>query len=193
MLMQPAIGDQKNLTARNLAVEHTRDTYTPASPTKIASQFDDEFGFREIRRASGTSPARLLPMGPKSSRVGLRGNREYRNRRPYSATDRTRCIRSQSAGEVEGIAVRFHDRFRLEVLRAGENVKSMEIEGSSRMRLSMAGTRSASTPNCLGPPPIFMPEDLSSKSGLTRTAALGAVPRLCQPWQGAPFPVRIPG
>ena len=25
-------------------------------------------------------------------------------------------------------------------------------------------------PNCLGPPPIFMPDDLSSKSGLTRTA-----------------------
>src|SRR6266513_942421 len=43
-------------------------------------------------------------------------------------------------------------------------------------RSSIAGTRSASTPNCLGPPPIFMPELFSSKSGFTRTATRGRTP-----------------
>jgi hypothetical protein len=41
---------------------------------------------------------------------------------------------------------------------------------------SSAGTRSASTPNCCGPPPIFIPEPLSSKSGFTRIATRGRVP-----------------
>jgi len=31
-------------------------------------------------------------------------------------------------------------------------------------------------PNGFGPPPIFMPEDFNSKSGLTRTAKVGRVP-----------------
>ena len=44
----------------------------------------------------------------------------------------------------------------------------------------MAGTTSTSTPNCLGPPPIFMPEPFSSKSGFTRTATRGAMPS-CAP------------
>ena len=44
-----------------------------------------------------------------------------------------------------------------------------------------AGTSSASTPNCLGPPPIFMPEDLSSKSGLTRTATRAGAARSRSP------------
>jgi hypothetical protein len=38
------------------------------------------------------------------------------------------------------------------------------------------GTCSTSTPNCLGPPPIFMPEPLSSKSGFTRTATRAGRP-----------------
>ena len=45
---------------------------------------------------------------------------------------------------------------------------------SSRAR---SGTRSASTPKGLAPPPIFMPEPLSSKLGLTRMAMRGALPR----------------
>ena len=44
------------------------------------------------------------------------------------------------------------------------------------MRPSISGTRSASTPNCFGPPPIFMPELFNSKSGLTRTATRGRTP-----------------
>ena len=45
-----------------------------------------------------------------------------------------------------------------------------------RSRASSSGTCSTSTPNCFGPPPIFMPEPLSSKSGLTRTATRAGTP-----------------
>jgi hypothetical protein len=41
---------------------------------------------------------------------------------------------------------------------------------------SMAGTRSASTPNCWAPPPMRMPDPLRVKSGLTRTATRGRRP-----------------
>ena len=44
------------------------------------------------------------------------------------------------------------------------------------MAASSSGICSTSTPNCLGPPPIFMPEPLSSKSGLTRTATRAGRP-----------------
>jgi hypothetical protein len=51
------------------------------------------------------------------------------------------------------------------------------------MRRSTSGTCSTSTPNCLGPPPIFMPEPLSSKSGLTRTATRAGSPAPARPRQ----------
>ena len=41
---------------------------------------------------------------------------------------------------------------------------------------SIAGTRSASTPNAFGPPPMCMPAVFSSKSGLTRIATVGLRP-----------------
>ena len=47
------------------------------------------------------------------------------------------------------------------------------VSGSLPICSSTAGTRSASMPNCFGPPLIFMPEVLSSKSGFTRTATCG--------------------
>ena len=48
------------------------------------------------------------------------------------------------------------------------------------MNASISGTTSTSTPNCLGPPPIFMPEPLSSKSGFTRTATRAGKPNSCE-------------
>ena len=53
------------------------------------------------------------------------------------------------------------------------------FEGQARrapIAASSAGTCSASMPNCFGPPPIFMPEPFSSKSGLTRTATRAGRP-----------------
>ena len=58
----------------------------------------------------------------------------------------------------------------LQVLRAAEEVEALEGQAARPISRSSCGTASASTPNCFGPPPIFMPEDFSSKSGLTRTA-----------------------
>jgi hypothetical protein len=53
-------------------------------------------------------------------------------------------------------------------------VQALELQAERADLRSSSGTCSASTPNCFGPPPIFMPEDLSSKSGLTRTATRAA-------------------
>ena len=44
------------------------------------------------------------------------------------------------------------------------------------IRRTRAGTRAASTPNGLAPPPIRIPEPLISKSGLTLTASRGVRP-----------------
>ena len=49
----------------------------------------------------------------------------------------------------------------------------MNSKGSVPRVSSIAGTHSASTPKGLGPLPIFMPADLSSKSGLMRIATRG--------------------
>ena len=49
----------------------------------------------------------------------------------------------------------------------------MSVAASSSSR---AGTCSESTPNCCGPPPRRMPEPLTWKSGLTRTATRGRMP-----------------
>ena len=75
------------------------------------------------------------------------------------------------------LLLRLDDRFGAQVLRAAEDVKADELERQrAQARAARAGTRSASMPNCFGPPPIFMPEVFSSKSGLTRIATCGRLP-----------------
>ena len=49
--------------------------------------------------------------------------------------------------------------------------------GRGELARAAQGPVSASTPNCWGPPPIRMPEPLTRKSGLTRTATRGRIPR----------------
>ena len=54
--------------------------------------------------------------------------------------------------------------------------KPSQLRPAAAISSSSAGTCSALTPNCLAPPPIFIPEPFSSKSWLTLTASRAATP-----------------
>ena len=52
-------------------------------------------------------------------------------------------------------------------------MKSAPLGAAGDDRLTSDGTRAASTPNGLAPPPIRMPDPFISNAGLTRTASRG--------------------
>ena len=105
------------------------------------------------------------------------GNRECRSRRPGSGSAPAPGACSPAAAPARRTFAaprRSTRRAGSASRRRGESLR--RPARPRRSRASSSGTCSASTPNCLGPPPIFMPEPLSSKSGLTRTATRAGRP-----------------
>ena len=178
--MQAAVGDQEDLAARNLAVDDAAD---------VDARFADQIAAELDRRAAPAAararalrdelPRGCAPIGARSSGCSpgkvrdaeTAADVEHPHRRGrVAATVAARARRSCAALRRSPRRCRFCE--------PAEDVKAFERRARrADLRAAASGTRSASMPNCFGPPPIFMPEDLSSKSGLTRTATRAGATR----------------
>ena len=153
----------------------TRQTYTPASPGLCSVPA------RPMRRALGQGRALRLRPGRvqvrrRSATRSSRASRQENAASPKTAADIERAAsapaRTSRRARLRArptSAARRRSTSALQVLRAAEDVKADELERAAvAADCSRAGTRSASMPNCFGPPLIFMPELFNSKSGFTR-------------------------
>jgi hypothetical protein len=67
VVVQPAVGHQEHLAARDLAVDDAGDIHARLAD-QVAAQFDHDAGLRQVVRRTGAQRARLAPMGARSSR-----------------------------------------------------------------------------------------------------------------------------
>ena len=74
--MQAAVGDEKHVPARDLAVDDAADVDARLAD-QVAAELDDDVGHRAAARlARPTSPRRLAPIGARSRRVVAREIRD---------------------------------------------------------------------------------------------------------------------
>jgi hypothetical protein len=89
---------------------------------------------------------------------------------------RRAALAHQPRGQRQRLRLGIGDRFASSAWLPAKIWKPRHSAPLAIIRRASAGTRSASTPKGLAPPPIFMPDPLRSKSGLTRIARRGLSP-----------------
>ena len=176
VVMHAAVGDEKHVTARHFPIDHPGHVNAGLADD-IAAELEHEPCARQLGRRT------------RRKRLEIRADRRQVERQlagevgdAEAAADVERLHRrarlGQVDGEIDGLALRFADGFRREALRARKDVEALELESADgRSPSAKPGTCSASMPNCLGPPPMRMPDLCNSKSGLTPTAIRGLVPK----------------
>ena len=169
--MQAAVGHEEHVAARNLPVDDAANVDAGCAD-EIAAELDHEPRLRQrVCAARRRDRARFAPIGARSS-----GSSPGKYGMPKPPPMLSTCTGAGAAAASRiasstRLPLRLADRLRLAGSASRCRCESPRRRGrGGRSRSSSAGTTSASTPNCLGPPPIFMPDDFSSKSGLTRTA-----------------------
>jgi len=124
-MIQPAIDDEEYLSARDLAIEDARHVNAGLAD-QIAAQLDHQLGFRQFglrpldqRRKIRTDRREVEPL-----LAGEIGNAEATSE--VEKTHRRRCVLRQSQREFVGLALGLDDCLGLEVLRTGEQMKTLE-------------------------------------------------------------------
>ena len=181
MVMQAAVGDEEDLAARDLSVDHAsrrrcRPRRRGSGPVRSPARASGSCG-----RRIGDSRCRFAPIGRQVERL-LAG--EVRN--AEAAAEVERCASAPARARPAGGPARSALLCASQIASARRFCEPEKMWKPSKASPSRAislerlpARASASMPNCFGPPPIFMPEDFSSKSGLTRTATRAGAPSAC--------------
>ena len=160
----PSVDHPGHVDARladEVAAELDDDPWRPAAPARAGSS--TQLG--EVV-ADGVEVERLVLLEVGDAEAAA----EVDVRAPAAGT----CSASSSTRSTVRCAGPRRGSSALQVLRAGEDVEADDVDAVRRpARRAGRAPASASTPNCWGPPPIRMPEPLTAKSGLTRTATRG--------------------
>ena len=180
-MVQATVDDEEGLTARLLAVDAraSRRTRTRRRCSgRARSRRARPAGWAGSGRRGAAGGSRRSPRGRAADRGRSTGSRSRRR----GSGSGPAPARSRPARSASSTVLRWASQ-RISALRFCEPAKMWKPRNStssSASRASSAGTSSASTPNCCGPPPIRIPEPLTWKSGLTRTATRGRIPS-CSP------------
>ena len=180
LVVQAAVDDEEGLAARHPCGRRPgsrrrrtrrRCSGRARSTTRASGRLGRMRVVEQARRGSA-------PIAARSSGCVLVEVRDAEAAAEVEVADRASAhVSASSQRELDRLALRLAEDLGVQVLRAGEDVEAEEVEvGRARAPPSSAGTCSASTPNCCGPPPIRIPEPLTWKSGLTRTATRGRTP-----------------